>query len=569
MATMIPEKPHNFPPESQEGIMFDAFEKLPDGYYVFHSLRITNVEDNVFRESETDFVIFHADKGLICLEAKAGHVRYQDGYWKYGSGVTMHNGGPFNQASSNKWKLKHYIENSKLSGIISRCKFLHAVWFPSITKAYLNMIQMPSDGDKSITLTKESLTNIKEDIDKIFDIQLPANIVTTLSNSETQKILSMVLCPSFNLVPAVASEISIKRNAFNRLLKEQSVLLNFLDEQPQAVISGVAGTGKTMIAIEKARRHAEVGEKVLFLCFNRKLCDFLREKHKCENVYYYTIDALACFLCNSTIADFEQLENTLLEMFYGGVFPYKHVIIDEGQDFGQNRIEETNVIQTLESIILSDEIKGTFYLFYDKNQLIQGHQIPKYISDSDCKLTLYKNCRNTENIAITSMRPLGENKKPKMFQGCVKGISPDIHITENLEESIEYLNDVLKKYYDDKYEDIVILTCSTEEESWLAQYCNNGTYKFNNKNIKFTSCRKFKGLEADVIILIDVSRTTFDVDGNNLVFYVGASRARFRLSIIVNMSDDECKSVSNILGSTLKGKPPKKMLAASLNAILQ
>lgn len=128
-----------------------------------------------------------------------------------------------------------------------------------------------------------------------------------------------------------------------------------------------------------------------------------------------------------------------MEMYYSGVFPYKHVIIDEGQDFGQNRIEESSVIQTLESIVLSDEIKGTFYLFYDKNQLVQGRQIPQYIADSDCKLTLYKNCRNTENIAITSMRPLGKDKKPKMFQGCVKGASPDIHIASSEADSLEYI----------------------------------------------------------------------------------------------------------------------------------
>ena len=28
MATMIPEKPHQFDPASQEGLMFEAFEKL-------------------------------------------------------------------------------------------------------------------------------------------------------------------------------------------------------------------------------------------------------------------------------------------------------------------------------------------------------------------------------------------------------------------------------------------------------------------------------------------------------------------------------------------------------------
>ena len=569
MAIMIPEKPIDIPIGSHEDEMFIALSNLPDEYYVFHSFVIINNVNGVQYESETDFIVFNPQKGIICIEAKAGQVKCESGKWMYGSGIEMSHGGPYRKADSDKWKLQKYFQRKGLQNLWDKCKVLHAVWFPSITRAYLNMIQMPSDGDKSITLTKESLSNIKEDIDKIFDIQLPANVETNLSQAEAQKVLSMVLCPTFDLVPAVASELAIKRSAFNRLLKEQSVLLNFLEEQPCAVISGVAGTGKTMIAVEKARRHSEIGEKVLFLCYNRKLCDFLREKYMGENVHYYTIDALACYLCNTSTADYGQLENTLMEMYYSGVFPYKHVIIDEGQDFGQNRIEESSVIQTLESIVLSDEIKGTFYLFYDKNQLVQGRQIPQYIADSDCKLTLYKNCRNTENIAITSMRPLGKDKKPKMFQGCVKGVSPDIHIASSEADSLEYLNKVLKKLTDEKYEDIVILTCTTEDQSWLSAHCVNGSYPFNNRQIKFTSCRKFKGLEADAIVLVDVTRGTFDVGGNNLVFYVGASRARFRLSIIVNMSDDECRFVSEILGNTLQGKPPKKMLAASLNALLQ
>lgn len=80
--------------------------------------------------------------------------------------------------------------------------------------------------------------------------------------------------------------------------------------------------------------------------------------------------------------------------------------------------------------------------------------------------------------------------------------------------------------------------------------------------------RKERNIDV-VSVSEDIGDDTFDVGGNNLVFYVGASRARFRLSIIVNMSDDECKFVSEILGNTLQGKPPKKMLAASLNALLQ
>lgn len=77
MAIMIPEKPRNFDPASQEGLIFNALALLPEDYYVFHSFRITDTRDGTFRESETDFVIFNRTKGVICLEAKAGQVRYE------------------------------------------------------------------------------------------------------------------------------------------------------------------------------------------------------------------------------------------------------------------------------------------------------------------------------------------------------------------------------------------------------------------------------------------------------------------------------------------------------------
>ena len=48
MAIMIPNRPHTFSPASLEGIMFEGLEKLPDDYYVFHSLRISTVVDNTF-----------------------------------------------------------------------------------------------------------------------------------------------------------------------------------------------------------------------------------------------------------------------------------------------------------------------------------------------------------------------------------------------------------------------------------------------------------------------------------------------------------------------------------------
>jgi hypothetical protein len=79
MAIMIPDSPRTYEPSSLEGVMFSALEKLPDDYYVFHSLKISDVVENTFYESETDFVVFNVDKGILCLEAKAGQVQYENG----------------------------------------------------------------------------------------------------------------------------------------------------------------------------------------------------------------------------------------------------------------------------------------------------------------------------------------------------------------------------------------------------------------------------------------------------------------------------------------------------------
>lgn len=568
MAIMIPEKPINVPVGSREDEMFIALTGLSDEYYVFYSFVLISNTEGILRESETDFVIFHPQKGIICLEAKAGHVFCRQGIWYYNDGQRMKHDGPYEQARMNKWKLKKYFDEKDMTDVWKRCKTLHAVWFPSVNKSELNGIQFPADGDKSITLTEESLDNIERDIDRIFALELPSKVETTITKAEAKRILDNVLCPSFDLVPSMISELSIKQNAFNRLLKEQANILNFLEDQPFAVINGAAGTGKTMIALEKARRHSEAGERVLFLCFNRFLRDYCKTNYAHSNIVYNTIDGFACSYCSTESADYSLLQEKLETAYYEGSFPFKHVIIDEGQDFGQDRIEEAEIIKLLETIVLSEEIGGSFYLFYDKNQLVQGHRMPKYIADSDCKLTLYRNCRNTENIAKTSMRPLGITSKPKMFSGCIVGEPPKVFVAETADKHKVYLETALKQLSDKKIKDVVILTCKTEGTSALSQFCSDGQYHWNGKSYRFTTCRKFKGLEADAIVLIDVDKRMLNGD-ESFNFYVGASRARFFLSVICQMSDEDCVEALRAIGSAPENKKtPKKALASALNALL-
>lgn len=493
MAIMIPEKPRDFDPASQEGLIFDALALLPEDYYVFHSFRITDTRDGTFRESETDFVIFNRTKGVICLEAKAGQVRYENGCWLYGSGIPMHNGGPFNQASANKYKLMRYISDSNMAFVLEKCKFFHAVWFPSVSNDRLKNLTLPSEGDKALVLTKEALSNPKEFVDKIYTLQLPSRIETKLSEIESKRLVREIFCPQFNVFPSASFEADLKKIVFHRLLDEQAGILDFLDEQLTAAVNGAAGTGKTMIAVEKARRHAVAGERVLFLCFNAQLKEYLEENYARDLVSYYTIAGFACKTCNTVKPDYDELKSKLEDYYISGSFPYKHVIIDEGQDFGSEAIEETDIIQLIHDIIVDAGQGGTFYVFYDRLQLIQAREMPKFIGDLDCRLTLYRNCRNTENIAVTSLRPITE-RKPKVFEGAVKGAPAKIHFCDSTQNERERIDSIIDDLAADGYRDIVLLTCKTEATSILSDSVNNGKYR--NKYL-FTTCRKFKGLEAD------------------------------------------------------------------------
>lgn len=568
MAIMIPSIPNDFHPESREGELFISLQKLPDDYYVFHSFRIINIIDNEWKENEIDFVVFNKNKGLLCIEAKAGKVTCQNGIWYYASGLEMRD--PFQQVNSNKWKLFNQIYNFyRNNEMLKKCKVLSAVWFPSLDLNCLERMTLPQHADKALVLTAEDIENPLKTLERIFNIKTTIKesgeiieVSSDLPKDQADSLLQNILCPSFNILPSKTLEIDYKKEKFNALIKEQSNLLNYLEDQRSAVINGAAGTGKTMIAVEKARRHSVKGEQVLFLCFNVKLKEYLESTYAYPNVEFYTIDGFASKICNTFTSDYDELETELYELFENDRFPYQHVVIDEGQDFGQERMHSDTIFELLEEIVLSKE-NGSFYVFYDKLQLIQGFSIPKFIEKADCRLTLYKNCRNTKKIAETSFKPL--KKEPKLFDYALAGVLPELSFIakENIKEKIDF---TIKQTLANGIRDIQILSCAPSGESLLDSYIKDGFYIYKGRKVPFTTCRKFKGLEADKVILVDVNKNT--IINDNKLFYVGSSRARFELSILANLTDKDCVEVLQAFNSTVKKNNPQLTLSKMLGCKL-
>ena len=557
MAVMIPEIPNPFQTSSLEDVMFEALKSLPDSCMIFHSFRLTDVKAGILNESETDFIIFDRERGVLCLEAKAGAVSFRDGRWMYGNGTPMRSGGPFRQAAANKWKLMELIGNSRLGFLTERIKFLHGVWFPSLSSERIDEIVMPPEADRRIVLGSEALFDAWTCIEHLFSLNVPAGIVTDISDGEFRAVVREILCPKFNIFPPPKFDVDLKHAVFHRMLDEQSGILNFLTEQKSAVINGAAGTGKTMIAVEKAVRHAADGERVLFLCYNSELKKFLVLHYENPLIDFMTLDGYVCRLCGVSVSDYGRAEKKLKDFAAFDSFPYDHVIVDEGQDFGRDAVENAKLLHLLHDAVLADpNSKSSCYVFYDRFQVVQSDRIPGFIRNAECRLTLHKNCRNTENVCRTAMSLLPECGKAEVLRG-IAGKIPCIHFCGE-KTYFNALDDVIGGLHRDGIDDIVILTLSTETDSIVSESIRNGVYG----ECRFMSCRKFKGLEADAVILVDFTELT--VINDAMLFYVGASRARIRLEIMTTMDNESCRNTMERMKGEGAGRRPMRDLASML-----
>ena len=97
--------------------------------------------------------------------------------------------------------------------------------------------------------------------------------------------------------------------------------------------------------------------------------------------------------------------------------------------------------------------------------------------------------------------------------------------------------------------DIKILTLETEKESIINNIDYIGNYRIvheiDNENILYTTSRKFKGMEGNVVILIEVKKKTFLSEEQKRNFYVAASRAKQKLDIILSVDENELRDIAD------------------------
>lgn len=562
MARMFPPVLDPDTKSAAERRLYEIFAyELSDDWSVFHSVRwISRSDRGRTEEGEADFVVAHPGLGILVIEVKGGriHLDPQTGHFiSTDRKQSQHDiDDPFQQATTSKHTLITKLKSTR-GWPTRRVIFGHAVAFPD---------QVAQEGwarpnaPRDIIIDALDLVSLEVRLRAVFAFWRGQSGGDIPPGPTGVQILHSLLAQSLHIRnPLLAESTTLVEHELVRLTERQYRYLLFLRGRRRAAIAGCAGSGKTFLAVEKARQLAVEGLRVLYTCYNRPLADHLGETlgyrsqfdvfsfhqlcvhwaSEADQRLVYREDAPPSYF-NVTLPD--ALMSAISRL--GG--QYDAIIVDEGQDFRQ---EWWDVLPWL----LHDPENDILYIFFDDNQRIYRERSP--IPMAQEPFVLYENCRNTQRIfKIVGSFYIGEQLPTVLGP---EGQPVEIiryHDARDSEDKLRRLLHRLTTADGFAHDQIVVLSALGEATSALIgrRFGNiqlTSRQPLGSGEIYATTVRRFKGLDRSAVVLCDIDRRMSAEDVETLM-YVGTSRAKGYLALLIG--DDPPTAIQEALGTLLE-----------------
>lgn len=551
MARLIPIiNPSEIVNSGERKIAEALVSQLPARVDVFHSFRWLRTEKDHLVEGECDFVILDPNEGMLFIEVKGGSLTFDPKSMTWVRNLP--NGGretlrksPFDQASGSMYALLEKIRNEQP---YIGCKELpftygYAVAFPDSKPSG----SLPPNTTADLVLDAEKCRDMAESIEQVFR-RWHQRTHPPMTGPQKDGVYE-ALFPRFGILPVLWRKVEDQEERLRRLTREQEHLLEFMADQPLAAIKGVAGSGKTILALAKAQTLARQKIKTLFLCYNKPLKDWLKQAIP-ESEYlvietYHGIAAEMCRLAGIAFAPQKKGEPLgqafwdttapeLLEQALDQLGPehkFNAMVVDEGQDF------RDLWWTTLDSLFCDPAKKQSYYVFYDpkQNLFVENPSLPGELGKP---FLLPVNCRNTVKIAEHCSELIGESAKTR--DGAPIGDQPSLVAAESLDDAFQKAGKVIRQWCMPnggglKLSQVAVLAPGSTKDHWpddfktipLSQ--NFNTWRAG-KTVLLETWARFKGLEADAIVIIEAEGDELSKDSANR--YVARSRAKHLLTII-------------------------------------
>ena len=524
-----------------EKAVYQALLTLDDRYTIFYSFRWLNADGQARCEGEGDFIVLHPEHGILSIEVKDGGIDYDGGCWwqtnrRTGTRKRID---PFNQAAATQYRLQAILKERTPTIFTTVCR---AVWFTSVDIGPTK--NLPPEVVRDIILDQDALDAPDAALQRVFAYwrQHLNAYMRPWTSSQYQAILR-ALMPSLHFVESLTSIHRETDTDAILLTRQQANVLEFLQEQPTAAIHGLAGTGKTVLALERARRLASTGHPVLYLCFNEFLLTHLRAIAPIEHVTFHNVRTLAQELMQDDSIPIERVIPAFYEFFEttydDSAWPWPDIVVDEGQDLSDSLIAHL--------ADLAELYDGSFYVFYDREQYIMQQTRPAWMdTKAECRLVIYRNCRNTHEIADFISRLMGI--PAERYENQIHGLPPTAFFYRDDERLVRRADQFVAQMLREGLapEDIAILTIHSVKHSHLPLDAKLAGHALSltpePDKILFTSTRKFKGLEAKAVLLIDAETSRLDDPLIRRLLYVGASRAALCLEVAFYEDDADGKN---------------------------
>lgn len=351
MTQMIPPYTHKDVKSSAEKKIFQFIKRdsfLSD-WICFHSLGLARLQRKKY--GEVDFVLL-GEWGIICLEVKGGGIKRERGVWIFWDRYGRENSkreGPFEQISSAMFSLREDLI-MRFGICIERMRIAYGILFPDI-----EFTKDSPEWDRDIIYDLSNrLSPFSDYIKKLmFYWEKKFHGIKEDLSSETIKEIKNYIRGDFEIVAPLWVRIEEAEQEILRLTENQYRALDRMAANPRVFFRGPAGTGKTLLALEGAKRMSKQNKRVLLLCFNSLLGEKLEfmvsriekvnlvDARSIHRFFYGYIERGSFFEdFNKEIAGRESKDifNKLypkyfIKFFKSCPYPkYDCLIVDEGQD---------------------------------------------------------------------------------------------------------------------------------------------------------------------------------------------------------------------------------------------
>ena len=559
MATTIPNltdvQLSDLPSHGEAQVYRSLRDNLSDDYVVLFQVGwILRREGDQARDGETDFLICHPDYGCLCLEVKGGGIGFDatTGDWysidRHRRKHKIHN--PINQALRAKYSVLSKLKENPHWRLPSqgRVPLGHAVFFPDIADP-----AKPSRPDLPRVLvgTSNDLRDPRRWINSVFDYWVNEMGNFTPLGHYGVKMIREIFARSFEVTPLVSTQLIEQEVRRLTLTHEQIRVLDFVRTHRRVAVSGGAGTGKTLLALEKARRLADEGFRTLLTCYNRQLADHLaslcgatpnldvmsfhqlcyRHVEKANHESGRDLVEEAKTTYPGTDLYDVQLPNALTYSLEILPERYEAIICDEGQDFRED-------YWVALEFLLDDFEQSPLYIFYDNNQNIYARASTFPIQGEPFSLT--KNCRNTAPIHSAAYKHYqGEPVLPPENEGAE--VQYEQAPSRNLQAkkiNTRIVDLIARQGVSPGDIAVLILNAAGKHDYYAALrrlplpkpsiWLEEGIQ--SNHTVLLDTVNRFKGLEAPVVILWGLDY--IDSKRSDELLYVGMSRAKSLLFVV-------------------------------------